>query len=71
VRESVNFSLRKLTKIRGSFPNDEAAVKLLYLQLRNITKRWTMARGHPVPIPNWKKALNQLMIKFEDRLTTA
>jgi putative transposase len=69
--ESVNFSLRKLTKIRGSFPNDEAAVKLLYLGLRNITKRWTMAQGHPVPIPNWKKALNQLMIKFEDRLTTA
>jgi putative transposase len=63
--ESVNFSLRKLTKIRGSFPNDEAAIKLLYLGLRNITKRWTM------PIPNWKKALNQLMIKFEDRLTTA
>lgn len=63
--ESINFSLRKLTKIRGSFPNDEAAVKLLYLGLRNISKRWTM------PIPNWKKALNQLMIKFEDRLTTA
>lgn len=63
--ESINFSLRKLTKIRGNFPNDEAAVKLLYLGLRNISKRWTM------PIPNWKKALNQLMIKFEDRLTTA
>ena len=63
--ESVNFSLRKLTNIRGSFPNDEAAVKLLYLGLRNITKRWTM------PIANWKTALNQLMIKFEDRLTTA
>lgn len=69
--ESVNFSLRKLTKIRGSFPNEEAAVKLLYLGLRNITKRWTMALGHPAPIANWKKALNQLMIKFEDRLTTA
>jgi putative transposase len=63
--ESVNFSLRKLTKIRGSFPNDEAALKLLYLGLRNISKRWTM------PIPNWKKSLNQFMIKFEDRLTTA
>ena len=63
--ESVNFRLRKLTKIRGSFPNEEAAIKFLYLGLRNITKRWSM------PITNWKKALNQLMIKFEHRLTTA
>ena len=61
----MNFRLRKLTKICGSFPNEEAAIKLLYLGLRNITKRWSM------PIANWKKALNQLMIKFEDQLTTA
>ena len=63
--QSVNFSLRKLTKIRGRFPNDPAAVKWLYLGLRNMTKRWTM------PIANGKTALNPLMIKFEDRLTTA
>ena len=40
--ESVNYSLRRLTKTRGSFPNDEAAIKLLYLGLRNISQRWTM-----------------------------
>ena len=63
--ESVNYSLRKLTKTRGSFPNEEAAIKLLYLGLRNISKRWTL------PISNWKKALNQLMIKFEHRFPNA
>ena len=47
--ESVNFSLRKLIKMRGAFPTDEAAFKLLYLGLRNIGKRWTM------PIQNWKQ----------------
>ncbi len=57
--ESVNFSCRKLIKVRGSFPNDEAAIKLLYLGLRNISQRWTM------PIQNWKPALSQFMIRFE------
>ena len=59
--ESVNFSLRKLIKNRASFPTDEAAVKLLYLGLRNIAQHWTM------PIQNWKQAMSQLMIRFEDR----
>ena len=59
--ESVNFSLRKLIKNRASFPTDEAAMKLLYLGLRNIAQRWTM------PIQNWKQAMSQLMIRFEDR----
>ncbi|MEN9901526.1 MAG: family transposase [Pseudomonadota bacterium] len=40
--ESVNMSLRKLTKNRGSFPSDEALLKLFYLALRNISKKWTM-----------------------------
>src|SRR5947207_9148745 len=40
--ESLNMSLRKVTKARGSFPNDEAVCKLLYLALRNISKKWTM-----------------------------
>ena len=40
--ESVNMSLRKVTKSRGSFPNDEALIKLYYLALRNISKKWTM-----------------------------
>lgn len=63
--ESVNFSLRKLIKSRASFPNDDAAMKLLYLGLRNIAKRWTM------PIQNWKQAISQLMIHFEDRFNPA
>lgn len=62
--ESVNMSLRKVTKNRGSFPNDDSMLKLLYLALRNISKKWTM------PIHNWKSALNQFMIMFEERMPT-
>jgi len=51
--ESLNMSLRKVTKNRGSFPNDEAMFKLLYLALTNISKKWTM------PVKDWKSALNQ------------
>lgn len=40
--ESVNMSLRKITKNRGSFPNDDALLKLFYLALNNISKKWTM-----------------------------
>lgn len=60
--ESLNMSLRKVTKNRGSFPNDEAMFKLLYLALSNISKKWTM------PIKDWKSALNQFSIMFEERL---
>ncbi|MDH3867532.1 MAG: transposase, partial [Desulfobulbaceae bacterium] len=60
--ESVNMSLRKVTKNRGSFPNDESMLKLLYLALKNISKKWTM------PIRNWKSAMNQFTIIFEDRV---
>ena len=63
--ESVNFSLRKLIKNRASFPTDEAAMKLLYLGLRNIAQRWTM------PIQNWKQAMSQFMIRFEKRFNPA
>ena len=63
--ESVNFSLRKLIKARASFPNDEAAMKLLYLGLRNISQRWTM------PIHNWKPAMSQFMIRFEKQFNPA
>jgi putative transposase len=55
-------SLRKVTKNRGSFPNDEPMFKLLYLALNNISKKWTM------PIKEWKTALNQFSIMFEERL---
>lgn len=63
--ESLNMSLRKVTKARSSFPNDEAVLKLLYLALRNIEKRWTM------PIQNWKAALNRFAIIYEDRVPMA
>ena len=46
--ESLNMSLRKVTKNRGSFPTDEAMFKLLYLAMNNITKKWTQ------PIRDWK-----------------
>lgn len=60
--ESLNMSLRKVSKTRGSFPNDEALMKLIYLALRNIEKKWTM------PIQNWKAALNRFAIIYENRL---
>jgi len=60
--ESLNMSLRKVTKARSSFPNDEAVLKLLYLALQNIAARWTM------PIQNWKAALNQFAIIYGDRV---
>ena len=63
--ESVNMSLRKLTKNRGSFPSDEALLKLFYLALRNISKKWTM------PIRDWKAALTRFTIEFGDRLAVS
>jgi putative transposase len=59
--ESLNMTLRKVTKNRASFPNDEAALKLLYMALVNISKKWTLA------IPNWRAALNQFAIIYEGR----
>lgn len=60
--ESLNMTLRKLTKNRSLFPNDDAVFKLMYLGLKNISKRWTM------PIKNWSGALNQFAILFEGRV---
>lgn len=60
--ESLNMSLRKVTKNRGSFPTDESMFKLLYLALNNISKNWTR------PIRNWKAAMARFAILFEDRL---
>ncbi len=60
--ESLNNSLRKVTRSRSSFPSDDAAVKLLYMALRNIMKKWTM------PIRNWSLALHQFTIHFEGRI---
>ena len=61
--ESVNMSLRKLTKNRGSFPSDDALLKLFFLALRNISLKWSM------PIHDWKAALTRFTIEFGDRLT--
>lgn len=60
--ESVNMSLRKITKTRGSFPTDEAVFKLFYLALNNISQKWTM------PIRDWKAALNRFTIQFDERM---
>ncbi len=61
--ESVNARLRKIIKTRGHFPSDDAATKLIWLALRNITADWGRA-GH-----NWKAAMNQFAILYEDRFT--
>lgn len=60
--ESLNMTLRKISKNRALFPSDEAVFKLLYLGLRNISKRWTM------PIREWSSAMNQFAIIFEGRV---
>lgn len=60
--ESLNMSLRRVIKNKGSFPNDEAIMKQIYLSLQNITKSWSM------PIKHWKKAMNQFAILFESRM---
>ena len=60
--ESVNRSLRKISKNRGVFPNQESLLKLYYLALERIAKKWTM------PIHNWGEALNRFVIEFGDRV---
>jgi transposase-like protein len=60
--ESLNYSLRKLLKTRGAFPNDEAIIKIIYLAIQRVAKKWTM------PIRDWRAALNQFVILFGDRV---
>jgi putative transposase len=64
--ESMNFQLRKITKNRGHFPSDEAAMKLLYLGLRNISSKRGGKSG--TGTPGWTMALNTLAILFPGRL---
>jgi putative transposase len=73
--ESINFQLRKITKNRGHFPNDEAAIKLLYLGIRNITGRHIDGTGQArergergTGTYGWKRALNALAVRFGERL---
>ena len=63
--ESLHMQLRKVLKTRGHFPNDEAATKLIYLALRNITKKW---KNPPV---TWKLAATQFAIQFGERFFAA
>jgi transposase-like protein len=60
--EGYHRQLRKVTKSKGAFPTPQAARKLLYLVHREILKKWTM------PIYNWALILNQLVIRFEERM---
>ena len=61
--ESLNYSLRRMLKTRGAFPNDDAIFKVLYLAINRVSKKWTM------PIRDWKAALNQFVILFGERVT--
>ena len=60
--ESINYNLQRNLKTRQSFPNDEAAMKLIFMILRRISKKWTM------PIRNWGEALNQFAVIYGDRV---
>jgi len=60
--ESLNYSLRKVLKNRGAFPNDESIMKLMFMALQNVAKKWTM------PIRDWRSALNQFVILFGERV---
>ena len=59
--ESMNMTLRKVLRNHRSFPTDESVMKVIYLAINNISKKWTM------PIRNWKSALNRFAIEFEGR----
>jgi putative transposase len=64
VVESLHMTLRKVIKTRGSFPTEESALKLLYLALTNVAKRWKAA-------PNWRTSLNHFMLIYGDRIEAA
>ena len=73
--ESVNFQLRKIIKNRGHFPGDDAAVKLLYLGIRNITGRHIDGDGlvrergkRGTGTYGWKAAMNAFAVAFGDRV---
>jgi putative transposase len=60
--ESVNSVIRKFTRNRKQYPNEESALKLVYMAIHEASKKWNM------PIKNWKEALNHFAIMFENRL---
>jgi transposase-like protein len=61
--ESLNSVVRKSTRNRKVFPDDQSAVKVVYLAIQEASKKWTM------PIRNWKPALNRFSIEFGERVT--
>ena len=62
--ESLNARVRKIIKTRGHFPNDDAATKLIWLALRNISAAWSRSS------PAWRPAMNQFAILYGDRFLT-
>jgi putative transposase len=60
--ESINSVIRKFTRNRKIYPNEDSALKLIYMAIREASRRWTM------PVRHWKEALNHFAIMFEDRL---
>lgn len=61
--EAINRQIRKVIKTKGHFPSDESIMKILFLALKNASKKWTM------PVRQWPQALNQLAIRFPGRLS--
>ncbi|MET8208867.1 transposase, partial [Streptomyces sp. NPDC005373] len=66
--ESINARLRKTTRNRGHFPSEQAALKVLYLAVRELITPKARDVNHVAA--HWKKALNQFSLFFEDRLNT-
>jgi putative transposase len=62
--ELMNMTLRKVLKNHRAFPTDESALKVVYLAIQNISKKWTM------PIRDWRPALNRFAIAYEERSPT-
>jgi len=62
--ESLHMSLRKIIKTRGSFPSEEAALKLLYLALQNVSAKWDA-------LQHWKQAMNHFQMLWGERIQAA
>ena len=60
--ESLNYTLRKVTRNRNAFPDDDSIYKIMYLAISKISRKWT------VPVRNWGVIVNQLSIMFGDRV---
>jgi len=60
--ESLNYTIQKVIKHRQVFPNDESALKLIFMALRNISKKWTM------PFKNWGAVINHFAVIYGDRV---